>query len=499
MKRMLVLGLLLGAGCCWGAESKRPNFLIFITDDESWLERSAYGWSTVPTPHFDRIAKEGVLFTRGYTSAPSCAPSRAALLTGRNFWELEQGAFIQACLPAKFACLPDLLEAGGYHAGYTGKGWGPGVLDGSGRTRNPAGQAYNGAKVKVPEPGISAFDYAANFEAFLDARPEGKPFYFWVGCVEPHSPCDKGNDKRLADKYGRTLADVKVPGFIPDTPGVRRSRANMLYEVCHADEDLGRILAALGKRGELDNTLVVVTGDNGTQVLRSKANVYDWGVHVPLAMRWPARVKPGRRVDDFVNFIDIAPTFLQAAGLPVPGEMSGRSLLGLLESSASGRIDPARGWTAVGLEWHGELEPVNLAGRMIRDERYAYIVNYGAGPRRTPSAREPLPDADYEVTARTGSEGELVDRHPKHPAIKPFVSLLVSPRPREELYDCVSDPWQLTNLVGSAEHAAAKERLKAQLEAYQRQTRDPRATGDMKLFEKTRAFVQGRKKNGYKD
>jgi len=275
----------------------KPNVVVFITDDESWLERRVYGWSNLPTPNFDRVAREGVLFTRGYTSAPSCAPSRASLLTGRNFWELEQGAFIQAWLPARFPCLPDLMEAGGYVAGYTGKGWGPGTLDNSGRTRNPAGDAFNDLKRPAREPGFSDIDYPANFEKFLDtrARTAGKPFWFWVGSIEPHTPLDPENYKKLEAEKGIKLEDVKLPGFLPDTPGVRKNRANMLYEVCRADENLGKVLKILEQRGELANTLLIVTGDNGTQILRSKTNVYDWGVRVPLVAMWPAKIKPGRK------------------------------------------------------------------------------------------------------------------------------------------------------------------------------------------------------------
>ena len=504
-KQTLLFGWLVAAAsfCSSHAESRaaavqspaRPNIVIFMTDDESWLERSAYGWSKVPTPHFDRVARDGVLFTRGFTSAPSCAPSRAAALTGRNFWELEQGAFIQAWLPAKFKTVPDLMEAGGYHAGYSGKGWGPGVIPPeSGRTRNPAGDAFNSIKRPTRTEGINDIDYPANFARFLDERPRGKPFWFWVGSTEPHTPHGKDNYRKLAEKHGITERETKVPDFLPDTPGVRRHRANMLYEVCHADEDLGRVLRVLEERGELANTLLIVTADNGTQVLRSKTNLYDWGVRVPLAMMWPARVKGGRRVDDFVNFADFAPTALQAAGLPVPSEMSGRSVLDVLLSGKSGRVDPARSWTAAGIEWHGEEEPVSLAGRMIRDERYLYIVNYSDGPRRVLPPREKwLPDSAYEKTSQTASEIDLLNKHPEHPAVKKYVALFASPRPREELYDSKTDPWQLNNLADSPAHAAAKAKLKAQLEAYQRQTNDPRITGEMALFEQAREFVMKRK------
>ena len=495
LRRLLLALASLASPLFAAAPSPRPNVVVFLTDDESWQERSIYGWSNLPTPHFDRVAREGVLFTRGYTSAPSCAPSRAALLTGRNFWELEQGAFIQAWLPEKFARVPDLMAAGGYHAGFSGKGWGPGVSPPNGGKRNPAGEAYNAIKrpEREREPGINAIDYPANFEKFLAGRKPGQPFWFWVGSTEPHTPCSPKNHEKLQARHKIGLDAIKVAGFLPDLPGVRRQHADMMYEICRADDDLGRVLAILEKRGELANTLLIVTADNGTQVLRSKANVHDWGIHVPLAMMWPARVNPGRRIDDFVNFADLAPTMLEAAGLPVPKTMSGRSVVGLLTSNASGRIEPARSWTAAGLEWHGEDAEISWAARTIRDERYQYIVNYSDTPRRTTNPRQELPDSEYARTIATATEIELVARHPRHPLVQPYTAMFVSPRPREELYDGESDPWELKNLANSPGHAAIKARLRTQLEAYQRQTGDPRLTGKMEIFRQTREYVLNRK------
>lgn len=473
---------------------KRPNLLVFISDDESWLERGIYGWNRVPTPHFDRVARAGALFTRGYASAPSCAPARAALLTGRNFWELEQGAFIQAWVPAKFRCLPELLEAAGYHTGFTGKGWGPGVLGApSDRAGNPAGRAYSARRRPAPGPGISVTDYAGNLEAFLEARPAGQPFWFWVGVTEPHSPWAEDNHHRLAAETGITPEQLPVPGFLPDTPGLRRARANMMQELRQADDDLGRVLAVLERRGELENTLVIVTADNGTGMARAKTNVHDWGIHVPLAMAWPRGMVGGRVIDDFVNFIDLAPTMLAAAGVSAPAEMSGRSLLPVLVSGRSGRVDPARGWTAAGLEWHGEEPELSLAARTIREERYQYIVNYSSTPRLRLDPRERRPDAEYPTSAAAVDELGLIARHPEHPAVRAFTELYFAPRPREELYDLQEDPWQLRNLAADPALASVKARLRAQLEDYQRRTRDPRITGELGVFDATRTFVLERK------
>ena len=492
----IVLALIakLAAAPTPASTGNRPNLLVFISDDESWLERSIYGWNRVPTPHFDRVARAGVLFTRGYASAPSCAPARAALLTGRNFWELEQGAFIQAWVPAKFRCLPELLEAAGYHTGFTGKGWGPGVLGApSDRTGNPAGKAYSARRRAAPGPGISVTDYAGNLEAFLEARPEGQPFWFWVGVTEPHSPWDEDNHRRLTAETGITPEQLPVPGFLPNTPGLRRARANMMQELRQADDDLGRVLAVLERRGELENTLVIVTADNGTGMARAKTNVHDWGIHVPLAMAWPRAMPGGRVIDDFVNFIDLAPTMLAAAAVPVPTEMTGRSLLSVLVSARSGRVDPARSWTVSGLEWHGEEPELSLAARTIREERYQYIVNYSSTPRMRLDPRERRADADYPASAAAVDELDLIARHPEHPEVRGFTALYLAPRPREELYDLQEDPWQLRNVAADPALATVKARLRTQLEDYQRRTGDPRITGELGVFDATRAFVLERK------
>jgi len=477
------------------AETKRPNILIVINDDQSWLECSAYGNSSVPTPAFDRLAKAGVLFTHGYCSAPSCAPARAALLTGRNFWELEQGAFIQAWLPTKFATLPEHLAAAGYHAGYTGKGWGPGVKEPTGKRADPAGKAWNSVRIKSPPKGISNIDYVANFTQFLDAKAQDKPFYFWAGIIEPHGPWGPDNHKEL----GLGLDKVKLPGFVPDTPGVRRERANYLYEVQHADRTLDALLKLLEERGELANTLVIVTADNGTSIPRAKTHLYDWGVRVPLAMMWPARAPAGRTVSDFVGFPDLAPTILDAAGLPVPPDMSGRSVLKTLLSASSDRVDPSRDVTVNGIEWHGNLPPIDIAARTIRDDRFAYIVNYSSTPRYAASERGGQPDDRYAANAEKLATMSLLAAHPGRPELQRFIQLIKAPRPREELYDCIADPDQLQNLADKPEFAEVKAKLRARLETYQRQTRDPRITGDMAIYEQTLKFVQGRKAAGYDD
>ncbi len=471
IKRLILLVFALLAALAYGAEpsktvgDKRPNVLIFITDDESWLDRSSYGWSNLNTPNFDSLSKQGALFSRCYSSAPSCAPARASLLTGRNFWELEQGAYIQAWLPTKFARLPDIMEKHGYEAGFTGKGWGPGVPPPNmPDLRNPAGKAYNRIKLKGVPAGISPIDYAANFEDFINKNSGGKPWVFWVGCIEPHGPYAPDAPKRLKDEFGMDPESIKMPGFIPDNKEMRDTRASIFYELKWADRDLGKIVEILREKGLLDNTLIFITGDNGTQIPYSKATPYDWGVHVPLAVYWKGKIVEGTRIDDFVKFPDFAPTILEAAGIPIPADMSGKSFLKSLLSGKSGRVDSSRDHVVTGLEWHGELPPYNSAARAIRDENYEYIINYA---RRPPDRIPP-------------------NRGPKKPG-----------EVWEELYDLKKDPWTLKNVADDPAYAEVKAKMVAKMNEYLLKTGDPRATGDMKIFDETRKFVESRKSDGY--
>jgi uncharacterized sulfatase len=460
---------LVAARACVAADPTPPNILFFITDDESAIERSAYGLSKLPTPAFDRVVKDGVLFTNGFTTAPSCAPSRAAVLTGRHFWELEQGGFIQAFIPKKYPTVSQLLADHGYHVGYTGKAWGPGSHATLGISSESLGRKFGQAAIADPPKGVHVTDYAGNFAKFLKTRDAAKPFFFWAGVMEPHEPSGPQNHLLLEQEFGVTPDQVLLPPFMEDTPRKREARANFLYEICLADRHLARMLASLEERGLAKNTLVVVTADNGSFIvdgageLRGKASPYDLGCHVPLAMMWPARVPAGRTVTDFVNFADFAPTFLNAAGIAVPAGMTGRSLLPILASGKSGRVEPDRDWIITGLEWHGELDPASRSCRSIRDDRRAYLVRY----------------------ANVDGQGRPLD-----------AAALVRPV-KEEFYDLDKDPWQLHDLAGDPEVAAEQRRLANRLREEGIRRGDPRFTGEMALFVKTRAYVQRRKHLGY--
>ena len=330
-----------------------PNILFAIADD--WgVHAGAYGTQWVKTPAFDRVAQQGLLFSYAYTPNAKCAPSRACILTGRNSWQLKAAANHICYFPPEFKGWGEALVEHGWFVGHTQKGWAPGVATNAlGNPRQMTGRAFNARKLTPPTSGISNNDYAANFEAFLEAAPQDRPWCFWYGAVEPHRGYEFGSG---VAKGGKRLSDIdRVPGYWPDNDTVRNDLLDYAFEVEHFDRHLGRMLDTLARRGLLSNTLVVVTSDHGMPFPRVKGNAYEFANHVPLAAMWPAGIaRPGRVVEDFVSFIDLAPTFIELAGLRWSQtgmtDSPGRSLTDLFRSDQAGVVNPARDHVLIGKE-----------------------------------------------------------------------------------------------------------------------------------------------------
>ena len=483
---------LLSATCALAsaADARRPNILFAIADD--WgLHAGAYGTSWVNTPNFDRVAREGLLFRNAYTPIAKCAPSRAILLTGRHGWQLEEAGNHMPYFPAKFKSWPEALTEKGWFVGITGKGWGPGIAnDAAGQPRQITGRPFNQRTAPPPAKAISANDYAANFAAFLDAAPKDAPWCFWYGATEPHRAYEF---QVGVNKGGRKLSDVtRVPAYWPDNDTIRHDMLDYGYEVEHVDRHLGRMLAELERRGLLENTLVIVTSDHGMPFPRVKGYAYDASNHVPLAIRWPSGIaKPGRVIDDFVDFTDIAPTLLDVAGIATASSgmaaFTGRSWREIFASAKDGRVVAARDHVLLGKERTDSGRP-NDAGypirAMIRDG-FLYLRNYE--PSRWPAGN---PETGYLDTDGSPTKTFLLEARRRNPA-DPFWPLNFGLRPGEELYDLRQDPDCVRNLASDPAHATRRRTMHDDMTAKLKAQGDPRMFGRGDVFDRYPIATEG--------
>ena len=460
----------------------RPNILFAIADDWGFGHAGAYGCKWVKTPAFDRVAREGILFTRAFTPNAKCAPSRAIILTGRYSWQLEEAANHQNIFPSKFGSYVEVLAANGYITGYTGKGWGPGTAnDATGKKRDITGKVWSAKKLKPPARAISNNDYSGNFADFLADTPEGKPWCFWFGTSEPH----RGYEKGVGLRMGKKFSDIDhVPSFWPDNDETRGDMLDYAVEVEHYDMHLGRILAVLEKAGQLDNTLIVATSDHGMPFPRCKGQAYDYSNHIPLAIRWPKGIEGrNRTVVDFVNFTDLAPTFLQAAGVkkiaPIMQPMSGRSLFDIFGSPKSGQVIASRDHVVLGKERHDVGRPNNQGYpiRGIRKGDHLYLHNFE--PDRWPVGN---PETGYLNTDASPIKTLLLNQ--RRQGNYKYWQLNFGKRPAEELFNVKTDRDCVKDLAGTKAQAALKASLKKQLFAELKKQGDPRMFGRGDVFEK---------------
>ena len=464
----LLLGLVLFNKTPPPKSIERPNFLLVITDDQSWIHTSFAGYPAVKTPNFDRIASEGIYFRNAYTSAPTCTASRSAILTGQHFWRLGSAGQLWGEFPASLTTYQNILEKNGYKVGYTGKGWGPGKAV----MGNPAGHDYNQIQKDV-DPNFSTIDHVENLKQFLLEKKPDQPFSFWVSPTEPHRPFlrDVG-----ANSGEINMAKISVPPFLPDVPVVRNDIADYLYEIQWFDKELGKVLQVLEERGELDNTVIVYTSDNGMAFPRAKSNNYEYGTHVPFAVRWGNGIADHQDVTDFLSLTDIAPTFLDLAGITAPAAMTGKSFRQQLLAKKSGRIDKQRNAAFSGFERHikdARLEDRGYPSRAIHTDKYLYIQNFA--PDRWPAGMPPKL-LDIDDGSPTKNFLRKLDKN------ELFWKLAADKRPAAELYAIDRDPGQLNNLADNPEYKSLQDSLEQQLLKQMQQTGDPWTTGNGEIF-----------------
>lgn len=500
----------------------RPNILFAFADDwgryaSVYADHEGEGSlnQLIETPNFDRIAKEGVLFTNALVPAPTCTPCRSSVLSGRYFWNTRLGAILSGAVwDENIPTYPRMLQADGYHTGHSYKTWGPGVLAGEDPCGGPE-RYFNGSGTdinhfsfyvsKEVEKGVDlesareAIDdqVRGNFVSYLDDSPSDAPFCYWWGPTTTHRKWKKGSGKKL---WGLNPDDLKgrMPDFFPDVHDVREDVADYLGECMAVDRGLGVLLEELESRGELDNTLVVVSGDHGIPGFpRAKCNLYDVGCEVSLMARYPQEIKPGTIVDDMTNLMDIAPTFLEVAGLEADSNMDGGSLWSKM---TGGESSEPNGAVVVGRERHvGTAREGNLPypQRAIRTKDYLYIYNFR--PERWPmgdpkgmddlhaepiswealqeDTRSAYPDLDAGPT-----KAWMIHNRAEEEFTPSFLTAF-DKRPQEELYDLRKDPCYMVNVAESADYKEVRQLLNTQLFETLRGYRDPRVCDDVPRYE----------------
>jgi len=455
------------------------------------VHTSFAGEKAINTPAFDRVAGEGIYFRNAFCAAPSCSPSRGAIITGQEIWRLGEAAQLFSAVPKELGkvSFPLLLGKIGYFVGYTQKGWAPNDFEVHRWEQYPLGKGYHSKTLQPPTSRIVTNDYAANFSDFLNECPENKPFFFWFGSSEPHRAFEANSGAEL----GVDPEKVEVPGFLPDVPDVRNDIADYLYEIQWVDQHLEKMMKMLEEKYLLDNTIIIVTSDNGMAFPAAKNNLYEYGIHIPLAIRWTKGMKKGSRIiDDLVSLTDIAPTVLQCAGIEVPDEMTGKSLLKIFNSKSSGQIDKNREYVFVGKERHTVCRERDLPypQRSVRDHQFLYIRNmepcrWPAGAPDTKSAHGWI----YGDIDMSPSQTYILDHKDEH-GVKKLFDNAMAKRPYEELYDIIDDPSCLKNLSSNEVYAKDKKRLAKALDKYLIKTTDPRALTGKSIWDNFPYYFQ---------
>ncbi len=459
----------------------KPNILFAILDDATYSHFGAYGCDWVNTPNFDRIAAQGILFNKAYTPNAKCAPSRSAILTGRNSWQLEEAANHWSYFPQKFKTVGEALSENGYHVGYTGKGWAPGVAgEIDGIKRQLIGKAYNNKQLTSPTSGISSIDYAENFIDFLDTKNTPEPFMFWFGSYEPHRAYEFGSG---IEKGNKNLKDIsKIYSFWPENDTIITDLLDYAYEIEYFDHQLGLMLEELENRSIIDNTIIIVTSDNGMPFPRIKGQEYELSNHMPLAIMWPNGIKnPGRKIDDFVSFIDFTPTLLDLAGIENSGmqPVEGKSLSNLFYAENSGIIDSSRDHVLIGKERHdiGRPEDQGYPIRGIVKGDYLFIQNFETS--RWPAGN---PETGYLNCDGSQTKTACLDAKANKDTFK-YWAWSFAKRPEIELYNINDDPECMINLAENPSSSSIINELKKQLYAELKAQSDPRMEGKGYLFD----------------
>lgn len=419
------------------ATPARPNLVVFITDDHTRADSSVYGSTDVKTPGMDRVARAGLVFDRAFVASPSCAPSRAALLTGlvppRN------GAEANHSKPrAELKKLPAYLQELGYEVVAFGK---------VSHYQHTADYGFDHWAHDKYHEDIAV---SAAIE-WLRARKSAKPLAFFVGTNWPHVPWPKTGEGYVAD-------NVRVPAQHVDTPVTREARARYYAAVGRMDAELGAVFDAANEVLGPD-TFFLTTSDHGAQWPFGKWSLYDDGIRTPMIAVWPGKIRAGARTDAMVSWLDILPTLIDVAGGPAPAGLDGTSFARVLRGETNTHRD--RIFTTHSSDGRFNIYPT----RSVRTGEWKYIRNlhpefyYATHVDLVRGADAPLYFDSWVAAAKSDPRAAAVVRR-------------YHERPAEELYDLRADPRELSNLAGDPRQAARLAELRAEVDGWMKANAD---------------------------
>jgi N-sulfoglucosamine sulfohydrolase len=421
-------------------KSVKPNFVFIIADDCTFRDWGCYG-GQAHTPNIDQIASQGMRFTQCFQAAPMCSPTRHNIYTG--LYPVKSGAYPNHTFAKEGTkSVVQYLKPLGYRVALSGK-------------RHISPQTvfpfeYSG---KGNNPDMVVID-----KLLAESKKSGTPFSLFACSNEPHTPWNKGDRSRY------DAAKVKLPPYFVDTPQTRHDMVNYLAEITYYDDQVGQIVKLLDKHGLTDNTLLVVVSEQGSSFPFGKWTCYDTGLQSAMIARWPGRIKAGAVTDAMVEYVDVLPTFLDAAGAQRPAVLDGKSFLPVLEGKATEHKEFVFGlMTTRGINNGSDHYGI----RSVRSSKFKYIVNLTPEVKFSNACLKSKTFVSWQAKADAGDTdaAEKVRRYQERPA--------------EELYLIESDWSEWKNVADQPQYAQVKAQMKKELEAWMKAQGDKGAQTEL--------------------
>ncbi|MEX2514499.1 MAG: sulfatase [Cyclobacteriaceae bacterium] len=416
------------------AQEERPNIVMIIADDIGWNDIGCYGNEVVQTPNIDRMAGEGIRFDHFYLTTSSCSPSRTSIISGR-YPHNTGSSELHLPLPEEVLTFPELLKKAGYYTAQSGK-WHMGP------------SARRGFDL-ILDKGIGDGGEEL-WASTLRERPKDQPFFLWLASLDAHRPWGPN-----PFQHTHQPEEVKVPVFLADAPATKKDLAQYYDEITRFDDYIGQVEEELKRQGVLENTIIMILSDNGRPFPRSKTRLYDSGIKSPLVIKWPKGISnPGSISSSLISSVDLAPTFLDLAGMPLPAEFQGKSFLSVAKNPSL----PFRNYVFAEHNWHDH----EAYERMVRTKDYLYILNL-----RPQFANEGPADSNsspsYSDLKNIRDNGKLSSAQS---------DVFIQPRPYEEFYTCNQDEFQLLNKASMEEVKEELNHLRKIMNAWRNETKD---------------------------